>query len=131
MPEKTFKKAGQLKENQYVLIDNEVCRIKSIEKSKPGKHGSTKARIVGIGVFDGQKRNLLKPTGDEIEVPIIEKGTAQIVAIMGDTLNLMDLASYETFNVKKPVDLPGIKQGMEAEYIRYGDKIRVLRTKKT
>lgn len=32
------------------------CTINSISKSKPGKHGSAKARVEVVGVFDGQKR---------------------------------------------------------------------------
>jgi translation initiation factor 5A len=38
----------ELKEGKYVLIDEEPCVIKSISKSKPGKHGSAKARIDAI-----------------------------------------------------------------------------------
>ncbi|MCK4280455.1 MAG: translation initiation factor IF-5A, partial [Candidatus Thorarchaeota archaeon] len=32
-----------LKPGGYFLIDGEPCRVISIEKSKPGKHGSAKA----------------------------------------------------------------------------------------
>ena len=46
-----------LKEGKYVIIDDEACIIKSITKSKPGKHGAAKARIEAIGLFDGQKRS--------------------------------------------------------------------------
>jgi Translation elongation factor P (EF-P)/translation initiation factor 5A (eIF-5A) len=46
----------ELKENKYILIDDEPCRIVEITTSKPGKHGEAKARIVAIGVFDNQKR---------------------------------------------------------------------------
>ena|SRR3989338_3135702 len=130
MAEKTFKKIGQMKEGSYVLIDDEACRIKSAEKSKPGKHGTAKSRITAIGLFDDQKRSLLKSTGDDGEVPIIEKGTAQVVAKIGDSLNIMDTSTYQTYDVKAPADIPNIAQGMEAEFIKYGDKIRVVRAKK-
>ena len=52
---------GSLRVGGYMIIDNEPCRIVDITKSKPGKHGAAKARIVAIGVFDGQKRQFVKP----------------------------------------------------------------------
>ena len=34
----------ELKEGRYMMIDEEPCRILSIQTSKPGKHGEAKAR---------------------------------------------------------------------------------------
>lgn len=127
--DKKFMQVGHFKEGSYILIDGFVCQVKSIEKSKPGKHGAAKARITAIGVFDDSKRNLLKGTGDDHEVPIIVRGNAQVVAIMGDTLSMMDLSNYETREVPKPKDVSGIQQGDEIEYIKWGDNYRVLRKK--
>ena len=45
---------GSLKVGSYIVIDNEPCRIVSYDHSKPGKHGSAKARVSAIGVFDGR-----------------------------------------------------------------------------
>jgi len=56
-----YVEAGELKEGSYVVIDGEPCRVVEIEKSKTGKHGSAKARIVAVGVFDGGKRTLSLP----------------------------------------------------------------------
>ncbi len=129
MAEKAFKKVSQLKEGNYLLIEDEVCKIKSIEKSKPGRHGAAKARIQGIGLFDGQKRNLLKPTSAEVPIPIITRSNAQVVAVIGDSLQIMDLKSYEMFNVKKPAELQALKSGVEVEFVKYGDKAIVTRKK--
>ncbi len=127
MAEINFKKVSQLKEGNYLLIDGAVCKIKSIEKSKPGRHGAAKARIQGVGVFDGQKRTLLKPTSAEVEVPIIKRANAQVVAVMGNNLQIMDLKSYEVFSVKKPSDISGLSSGVELEYVRYGEQASILR----
>jgi translation initiation factor 5A len=51
----------ELKEGRYVIIDDEPCVIKSIAKSKPGKHGAAKARVDAVGIFDGQKRSTVQP----------------------------------------------------------------------
>jgi len=127
MAEKTFKKVSQLKEGSYLLIDDAVCKIKSIEKSKPGRHGAAKARIQGVGLFDRQKRTLLKPTSAEVDVPIINRSAAQVVAVIGDQLQIMDLKSYEVFSVKKPADMSGLASGTELEYVKYGEQASVLR----
>src|SRR2546427_2335350 len=42
----------ELKVNRYVVIDEEPCRIISIQMSKPGKHGEAKARLEVVGLFD-------------------------------------------------------------------------------
>jgi translation initiation factor 5A len=126
--EKKFVKVGSLKVGGFVLIDDGVCQIKSVDKSKPGKHGSAKARIVAVNIFNNQKKNLLKQVGADAEVPIINRGTAQVVAVMGDMIQIMDMKTYETKDVKKP-DIPGLESGVEVEYMSYGDFLRILRKK--
>ena len=124
-----FTKTGQLREGGYVMVDGFVCQIKSIEKSKPGKHGSAKARITATGVFDNQKRTLMQPTSADAEVPMVERGNAQVVAVMGGQLQIMDVASYETFNVAKPAEMKDLKSGDEVEYLRAETQFRILRKK--
>ncbi|MCX8189897.1 MAG: translation initiation factor IF-5A [Candidatus Diapherotrites archaeon] len=129
MTEKMFKQAGQMKEGNYMMIDGEPCKIRAIEKSKPGKHGAAKVRITGFGVFDDQKRTFLGPVDSDVEVPIIQRSNATVVAVMGDTVQIMDLKTYETMNAKKTADLGKLESGVEVEYMRYGDKVAILRSK--
>jgi len=129
MVDKIFKKAGQLKEGEFILLEDSVCRIKSIEKSAPGRHGSAKARITAVGVFDNQKRTFLGPVSADVEVPIIKRGNAQVVAVMGDTVQIMDVKNYDIFNVKKPTDIKSLKSGVELEYMRYADEAAIVRVK--
>ena len=110
---------GSLKIGQYLLIDGDPCRIVEFEKSKPGKHGSAKARIVGISAFTGQKKNLISPVDARIEVPMIEKKTGQIISISGNTVQLMDMESYQTFETPMPDDADlkrSLSAGSEVEY---------------
>ena len=127
--EKKFSNAGSLKEGSYVLIDGFPCQVKSVEKSKPGKHGAAKVRVTAMGIFDTQKRNLMKPTDADIEVPIIEKRSGQVVAVMGEQLQIMDMEDYVTFDIPKPKDIQGLQGGAEVEYQRYGNMIKVVRKK--
>jgi translation initiation factor 5A len=89
-----------LKVGRYMIIDEEPCKIMSISTSKPGKHGEAKARIEAIGIFDGQKRSVVHPVKHKVSVPIIDKRSAQIVSITGENVQLMDLETYETFEMK-------------------------------
>jgi translation initiation factor 5A len=126
--EKKFAQAGSLKPGKYVLIDGEVCQVKSVEKSKPGKHGAAKVRVVAFNIFTNQKRGLLKSTDGDVEIPIVPKKSGQVVAITGNTVNLMDVENYETYNTEKPEDIQ-LKSGDEVEYQIYGSNIKITRKK--
>jgi translation initiation factor 5A len=102
---KVFSSAKELKEGKYVIIEDIPCRIVNIDSSKPGKHGAAKMRVTGIGIFDGQKKILLAPSDADVEVPIIERQTAQIVAVNGNTAQLMDTTTYEVFELSIPSEL--------------------------
>ncbi|MFX0144992.1 MAG: translation initiation factor IF-5A [Candidatus Hodarchaeota archaeon] len=92
----------KLKTGQYIMVDEEPCIIKSTERSKSGKHGHAKVRITCVGMFDNNKRSLTFPSGSMVEVPEITKGNAQINFIEENSINIMDLESYESFDVKWP-----------------------------
>ena len=107
-----------LKVNRYMIIDDEPCKIVSISTSKPGKHGEAKARIEAIGVFDGQKRSIVKPVKHKVHVPIIDKRNAQVVALMGANVQLMDLETYETFEMPIPDEYKNqLDPGKEISYL--------------
>jgi translation initiation factor 5A len=71
----------------------------------------------------------MQPTSAEAEVPMVERGNAQVVAVMGGQLQIMDVATYETFNVAKPTELKDLKSGDEIEYLRAETQFRILRKK--
>jgi len=123
---------GSLKIGHYVLINNEPCRIVEYEKSKPGKHGSAKARIVAIGIFDGTKRSIVSPVDARVDVPIIEKRSGQVISISGNSVQLMDLETFEVFFASMPGD-EGLKvrlgTGLDVEYWKVMDRTAIMRVK--
>ncbi|MEI7961364.1 MAG: translation initiation factor IF-5A [archaeon] len=128
--EKKFEGAGSLKPGHLLLIDGEVCQVKSVEKSKPGKHGAAKVRVTAFNIFSGQKRGLLKGTDSEVEVPIVPKGDATVVAVISDIIQIMDKLNYETYDAPKPApdsEIPTLKAGDEIEYQKYGNAIKITR----
>lgn len=108
----------ELKEGRYMLIDDEPCKIVSIDTSKPGKHGEAKSRIDAIGIFDGKKRSVVHPVKHKVQVPMIDKRKAQILAIGGDEVQMMDLDTYENFSLPIPEEYKGqLNPGEEVMYL--------------
>ena len=128
MSEKIFASAKDLKVGKYVLIEGAPCRVVSIDKSKPGKHGSAKLRIVATDIFTGQKKNLLTNTGADVEVPIIERKNAQVLSVSGNSAQIMDPQTYETIDIAIPSELQGqVNAGDEVEMMVAMGKRVILR----
>ena len=124
---KDLTEVRMLKEGKYVIIDDEPCTIMSITTSKPGKHGAAKARMEGIGVFDAQKRTAVHPVTAKIYVPIIERKSGQVLALMDDTAQVMDLEDYSTIEIKIPPELMDrIEPGKEIPFLHYEGKYKIV-----
>jgi len=126
---KEMAEVRELKVGRYIIIDEEPCKIQSISTSKPGKHGEAKARIDAVGIFDEQKRSVVHPVKHKVGVPIIDKRSAQILALMGaDVVQLMDMETYETFEMPIPEDLKGqLEPGKEILYLQAMGKRKITR----
>ena len=130
MSEKIFASAKDLKEGKYLLIEDIPCRIVQIETSKSGKHGGAKMRIVAIGIFDGQKKTLLTPGDADVEVPIIERKNIQIMSVNGKTAQVMDIETYEMYDLEVPDELlQNTAAGKEAEVLQAMGRKKIERIK--
>lgn len=119
-----------LKEGKYLVLGGEASKITSISTSSPGKHGAAKARIEAVGLFDNQKRSLVKPVNAKVDIPIIDKRVGQILALMGTEVQIMDLETYETIELPIPDDLKDdLAEGKEVEYIEAMGNMKIMRTK--
>src|SRR2546427_10478621 len=108
----------ELKVNRYIVIDDEPCRIISIQTSKPGKHGEAKARLEAVGIFDGQKRSIVHPGTHKVRGPVIGKRKAPGLSTHGNVAQLMDPATYATFGLPVPEEFPGkLASGQGIMYI--------------
>lgn len=122
---------GSLKVGSYIIIDGEPCRIVSYDHSKPGKHGSAKARVAAMGVFDGSRHSLVSPVSASVEVPLIDKRNGQVISISGQVLQIMDLETFEVFETTAVEDeiRDKINQGGEVEYWKVLERIKIVRVK--
>ena len=117
MYEKKTVGAGSLKKGDTIIIDGAPCKIADVATSKSGKHGHAKINLVAVGLLDGKKRNIIMPSHDKVEAPIIEKKSAQVLSISGNMANVMDVETYETFDLDIPEELQAeVKEGVEVLY---------------
>ncbi len=115
--EKTSATIKDLKPGNFVLIEGVPCRVEKVSVSVAGKHGAAKARLEAIGLFDGRRRSIVKPASEEVEVPIVARKKAQVLAILGDRVQLMDLETYDTFELEIPEERrEEVVEGKEIDY---------------
>jgi translation initiation factor 5A len=127
---------GSLKVGRYLIISeggqDHPCKILSLDRSKPGKHGSAKARITAVGIFDDVKRTIVSPVSAKVFVPVIDKRNGQVISVMGNAVMIMDLEDYSNFEVNMPEE-PGlaskITEGVTLEYWNILDQKKIMRIK--
>ena len=123
--ETKLQQVSTLKVGSFVLFDNVASKVTDIQISKTGKHGHAKCRITAVGLVDSQKRIKVIPGDDKIDIPIIEKESAQVLSIQEDAATVMDSKTYETFDLKIPSELKdSVKEGATVLYwIIMGEKV--------
>jgi translation initiation factor 5A len=108
----------ELKEGRFMLIDDEPCKIDSIEKSKPGKHGASKARIEARSIFTNAKKTYLGSVTDKVWVPQVDRRAAQLLSFHGGVAQIMDKETFETFDIQVPEEFAeGLVAGADCSYI--------------
>lgn len=108
---------GSLSKGSYIVIDGVACKVTDTQVSRPGKHGHAKVRLTAVGLLDDKKRVIVMPGHDNVDVPIVDKRTAQVLSLTSKTVNtgneektvkvanVMDSETYETFDLEVPEEL--------------------------
>ena len=125
-------KVGELKVGSYAIINGEPSRISQVTKSKPGKHGSAKFRCTAISLFDGRKQSYVASTDTNIQVPMVDKRSGQVISMTPANVQLMDLENYDMMDVAIPTDediAGALEAGKEVEYWIIMDRIKIQRVK--
>ena len=126
MPGTTRVEIRTLKVGRYVALEDSAYKILSMSKSKPGKHGSAKARLELEDIFTGQKRSHVGTVTDSINVPIIEKGSAIITHIQGSEIHAMDNKTYETLILPQTSEF-NLEPGGEIQWMEAMGRFRITR----
>lgn len=100
----TFVGAGSLNPGDYCMLDNKPCKVVSISKSKPGKHGAAKAHIVGLDLFTGKKIEENHATTSTIQAPKVTRSEYELTDVdeTNGQLTLMDADG----NLKEDLNIP-------------------------
>ena len=106
-----------LKVGRFCVVDEEAYKILSISKSKPGKHGSAKARLSLESIFTGKKISHVGTVTDSINVPMIEKGTAMVTHIDNGEVHAMNMRDHSMMilPLEEDMDIEGGKEIMWME----------------
>ena len=115
-----------LKVGRYVAIDDSAYKILSMSKSKPGKHGSAKARIELEDIFTRQKRSHVGTVTDTIQIPLIEKGSAIITHIEGSEVHAMDNKTYSNL-ILPSEDGMNLQSGGEIQWMEAMGRYKISR----
>ena len=52
------KLATDIREGEYIMIDGNICQVKSISFTRPGRHGRSKFTFEGTDLVTGEEREL-------------------------------------------------------------------------
>lgn len=68
-------------------------------------------------MLDRTRKSLVAPADEEVEVPIVVKRKAQVLAVSGKTAQLMDLEDYSQFELEIPEERrEEVRPGNEVDY---------------
>ncbi len=99
-----------------IILDGQSCTVKKIDISKTGKHGHAKCRIEAVGIISGQKKIMVMPGHERLEVPLIDKRKGQVLSV-GSKVSVMDLESYETLEIDAPDEIKSeLQENSNVEY---------------
>ena len=126
MPGTTRVEIRTLKVGKYACVDDNAYKILSISKSKPGKHGSAKARIELTDIFTGQKKSHVGTVTDTIQVPMITKGSATVTHLEGNDVHAMDMKTYEQLVLPMEPEMD-IQPGKEIMWMEALGRYKIIR----
>ena len=115
-----------LKVGRFCVVDDEAYKILSISTSKPGKHGSAKARLELANLFSAKKISHVGTVTDKIHVPMIEKGTAVVTHIEGEEVHAMNLRDHSMMILPMEDEL-NIEAGKEIMWMEALDRFKIIR----
>tara|TARA_B100001250_G_C19800702_1_gene790914 strand:- start:2176 stop:2562 length:387 start_codon:yes stop_codon:yes gene_type:complete len=115
-----------LKVGRFCVVDNEAYKILSISKSKPGKHGSAKARLELVSLFSSKKISHVGTVTDNIYVPMIEKGTAMVTHLEGNEVHAMNMKDHTMMILPMESEM-NIEAGKEIMWMEALGRFKIIR----
>jgi|TARA_B110000908_G_C9943183_1_gene309150 translation initiation factor 5A len=115
-----------LKVGRFCVVDGQAYKILSISTSKPGKHGSAKARIELVSLFSSKKISHVGSVTDSINVPMIEKGKAIVTHIEGEEVHAMNMKDHSMMILPLDPEIE-VSSGKEILWMEALDRYKIER----
>jgi len=134
MSEYELKELGKFKLGELIILDEKVCKITDMKKSKPGKHGEAKCRLEGQNIFTATKQSMVSPVKKKMKKPILPALACTLVSMDADkqVCSIIDMESYAMvdnvgYDSKKHHLDPNKKQAIS--YIQWGEDKKITNVK--
>ena len=120
--------ATEVRKGTNILLNGEPFTVKKVDISKTGKHGHSKVRIEADAMFKTKREVFVVPGHEKMQVPTVDKRKGQVLSIEGDKASVMDIESYETYEMNIPEDLKGeIQENSNVEFWAVGEQRMIKR----
>lgn len=100
-----FAGMNELNIGSYMMIKDFPCKITQKSVSKTGKHGASKAHIVGKDIFTDKKYEEIFGSSDKVKIPIVNKINC-IVQFTEENNENLNFENIYVMNGSEARDLP-------------------------
>merc|ERR1712179_303528 len=87
--------AGSIRKGMYVMLKGKPCKVTDYSTAKVGKHGSAKAKVIGVSIFDDTKNEEICPTSHNMLQPVVTRTTYQFMGLSATDTDYAMLYNHE------------------------------------
>jgi translation initiation factor 5A len=116
----------KVRPGDYILFKDEPYRVIKNQIVVTGTHSHAKNKLDMQGLFNGKYETVVLPPHERLDDVEIVRKRAQLISKQGETVQIMDLVSYETFDTAMNDALKELNEGDEVTYIEFRGMATVL-----
>ena len=122
--------ATELKKGMYFLLNNQLVRVTKKEIVVYGTHSHSKLKIFYTDVKGSGEKFVNMKHEDKIEILDIIRKTGQVISKTDNSVQIMDMQSYETFDVSIDQELlDELNENDEVIFINFNNNYQILEKK--
>jgi len=113
--------ANDLRKGGFVLLrkGSHPCKLMELKKSKTGKHGGAKIRVVGIDIISGKKYDDIFLSKEHVSVPAVKKVKYDVVGIdKGEYVTLKEVVPAQGVGVEKKMKIDQEGNEIHADLVK-------------
>lgn len=119
--------AKELKQGNYIKLNNEIVRVVRKEVVACGTHSHSKTKLFVQGLFSKGEKSVNMSHHDNVETVEIIKKEGQVISKLPNQVQIMDSTSFETFDADLDKELlEELNEGDSVTFINFEKGTRVL-----